>query len=78
MGRERAPGRPLCLVAHDATVALNRTKDLKLVAARLGHANAMLVLKTYGHLLPGLDRRMADEPGSAIKRPRRELREGAE
>jgi hypothetical protein len=44
-----------------ATVALNRTKDLKLVAARLGHANEMLVLKTHGHLLPGLVRRLADE-----------------
>lgn len=61
-----------------AAVALSRTKDLKLVAARLGHANEMLVLKTYGHLLPGLDRRLADELGSAIKRPRRQLKEGAE
>ena len=38
----------------------------------------MLVLKTYGHLLPGLDRRLADELGSAIRRPRRELKEDAE
>lgn len=56
---------------------LGGTKDLELVAARLGHSNEMLVLETYGHLLPGLDRRLADELGSAIKRPRRELREGA-
>lgn len=59
-----------------ATIALNRSKDLKLVAARLGHANEMLVLRTYGHLLPGLDRRLSDELGEAIRRPPRPRSEG--
>lgn len=59
-----------------ATIALNRTKDLKLVATRLGHANEMLVLRTYGHLLPGLDRRIADELGEAIRRPVSKREEG--
>lgn len=58
------------------TIALNRTKDLKLVATRLGHANEMLVLRTYGHLLPGLDRRIADELGEAIRRPVRNPNQG--
>jgi hypothetical protein len=39
-----------------ATLVLHETKDIKLVAARLGHANEYLVLRRYGHLLPGVDR----------------------
>jgi hypothetical protein len=45
-----------------ATITLHETKDLKLVATRLGHANEMLVLRTYRHLLPGMD----PEPGPAV------------
>jgi integrase len=51
-----------------ATLVLHETKDLKLVATRLGHSNEMLVLRTYGHLLPGVDREAADRLGEVIKR----------
>ena len=51
-----------------ASVVLHETKDLKLVAARLGHASELLVLKTYGHLMPGVDREAADRLGEVIRR----------
>ena len=35
-----------------ATLMLYQGEQLKLVAARLGHANEMMVLRKYGHLLP--------------------------
>jgi integrase len=53
---ERAGVRRVVLYAlrHTmATLLLHETKDLKLVAARLGHADETLALRTYGHLLPG-------------------------
>ena len=36
-----------------ATLVLHDTRDIQLVAARLGYANEYLVLRRYGHLLPG-------------------------
>lgn len=51
-----------------ATLVPHETKDLKLVATRLGHSNEMLVLRTYGHLLPGVDREAADRLGEVVKR----------
>ena len=35
-----------------ATITLADSKDLKLVANRLGHSNENMVLRVYGHLLP--------------------------
>jgi integrase len=49
-----------------ATLVLAETKDLKLVASRLGHTSELLVLKTYGHLLPGTDRAAADRLGEVL------------
>ena len=57
-----------------ATLVLHETKDLKLVATRLGHSNEMLVLRTYGHLLPGVDREAAARLGDLVKRRVREER----
>jgi integrase len=37
---------------HDASVLLAAGDSVVAVAERLGHENAALVLKTYGHLLP--------------------------
>ncbi len=51
-----------------ATLVLHETKDLK-PAARLGHADETLALRTYGHLLPGLDRAAADRLGEVVRRP---------
>jgi integrase len=51
-----------------ASLVLHETKDLKLVASRLGHASELLVLKTYGHLLPGVDRQAADRLGEVVRR----------
>ncbi len=71
-----AIGLPLILVAsrvkglHSlaATQVLAETKNLKLVAARLGHANEMLALRRYGHVLPGADRQAADLLGEVVRR----------
>jgi integrase len=46
-----------------ATLVLADSKDLKLVASRLGHTSEHLVLNTYQHLLPGADRAAADRLG---------------
>ena len=46
-----------------ATLVLADSKDLKLLASRLGHTSEHLVLKTYQHLLPGADRAAADRLG---------------
>jgi integrase len=43
-----------------ATLMLLRRESPRLVAARLGHANETLVLRTYGHLIPGQDQEAAD------------------
>src|SRR5215831_8459703 len=43
-----------------ATLMLLRRESPKLVAARLGHANETLVLRTYGHVIPGQDQEAAD------------------
>lgn len=51
-----------------ATLVLHDTKDLKLVATRLGHRDETLVLRRYGHLLPGVDRAAADRLGELVKR----------
>jgi integrase len=52
-----------------ATLVLRETRDLRLVAARLGHADETLAPRTYGHLLPGVDRAAADRLGEVVKRP---------
>jgi integrase len=51
-----------------ASFVLHETNDLKLVAARLGHASELLVLKTYVHLLAGVDREAADRLGQVVRR----------
>jgi integrase len=42
---------------HYASVLLDAGESVITVAARLGHANAQLVLTTYGHLMPGSEDR---------------------
>jgi integrase len=37
---------------HYASVLLSRGESVIVVAERLGHENASLVLSTYGHLMP--------------------------
>ncbi len=51
-----------------ATIMLADSKDLKLVATRLGHSNETMVLRVYGHLLPGADREAARRLGELVKR----------
>ena len=51
-----------------ATLVLHETKDIKLVATRLGHATETLLLRRYAHLLPGVDRAAADRLGEVVKR----------
>jgi integrase len=43
-----------------ATHLLAAGVDVKSVAARLGHANAITVMNTYAHVLPAMQGRMAD------------------
>jgi integrase len=54
---------------HYASVLLAAGESVVAVAERLGHENATLVLKTYGHLMPDSEdrtRRAVDEAWSAI------------
>ena len=50
-----------------ATLMLLRRESPKLVAARLGHANETLVLRTYGHVIPGQDQEAADELAQMLR-----------
>jgi len=43
---------------HFASVLLAAGESMVAVAERLGHENASLVLKTYGHLMPDSEDRM--------------------
>jgi integrase len=52
-----------------ASLMLLRRESPKLVAARLGHANETLVLRTYGHLIPGQDREAADRLAETLRDP---------
>lgn len=51
-----------------ATITLADSRDLKLVATRLGQANENLALRVRGHLLPGDDRDVARRLGELVKR----------
>lgn len=65
----RRAGLPAGTTSHDlrhhyASVLLAAGESVVAVAERLGHENATLVLKTYGHLVPGSEdrtRRAIDE-----------------
>lgn len=59
---------PYALRHTSATLTLKDTKDIKLVARRLGHTNETMVLRRYQHLLPGADREAADRLGELIPR----------
>jgi integrase len=53
----RGAGLPAGTTSHDlrhhyASVLLEAGESVVAVAERLGHENATLVLKTYGHLMP--------------------------
>ncbi len=50
-----------------ATLMLLRRESPKLVAARLGHVNESLLLKTYGHVIPGQDREAADRLADTLR-----------
>lgn len=56
--------------AVQAEVRLTRGSawlDLDLVFTRLGHANETLVLRTYGHLIPGMDRDAVDRLAETLQ-----------
>lgn len=48
------------------------SSSVKLVATRLEHANEYLVLRRYGHLLPGVDRAVTDLLSDRLRRVREE------
>src|SRR5215218_1615539 len=69
---------PACQLArramrhHYASVLLEAGESVVAVAERLGHENAMLVLKTYGHLMPDSEdrtRRAIDDAWSTNDGP---------
>lgn len=74
-------GLPVGTTTHDlrhhyASVLLAAGESVVAVAERLGHENAALVLKTYGHLMPDSEdrtRRAVDEAWSAITVPSDEV-----
>jgi integrase len=53
-----------------ATLMLLRRESPKLVAARLGHANETLLIKTYGHVIPGQDQEAADRLAETLRAAR--------
>jgi integrase len=72
LGKANLPKLRLYDLRHTmATLMLYQGEQLKLVAARLGHANETMVLRKYGHLLPGMDRDAAERLGR-LMRPGRE------
>lgn len=50
-----------------ATLMLLRRESVRLVAERLGHANETLVIKTYGHVIPGQDQEAADRLAETLR-----------
>lgn len=64
-------GSPGCPESLTVPLVLHETKDLKFVAARLGHTGQFLVLKTYGHLLPGVDVAAADRLDDVLRQDAR-------
>ncbi len=67
----RAAGVPshrlYCLRHTMATLMLLRRESPKLIAARLGHVNETLLLKTYGHVIPGQDQEAADRLADTLR-----------
>lgn len=58
-------GAPHDIRLHDlrhthATVLLSRGEPVKVVSERLGHASVTITLTTYGHVMPGDQKRAAD------------------
>lgn len=56
-----------------ASLMLLKRESPKVVAARLGHANETLVLRTYGHLIPGQDQDAADRLAATLREARRSV-----
>ena len=50
-----------------ATLMLLRRESPRLVAARLGHTNDTLVLRTYGHVIPEQDQEAADRLAQMLR-----------
>ncbi|MDP9430885.1 MAG: site-specific integrase [Actinomycetota bacterium] len=77
-------GLPTGTTSHDlrhhyASVLLAAGESVVAVAERLGHENATLVLKTYGHLMPDSEdrtRRAVDEAWCAITVPSKQAAQG--
>jgi integrase len=64
---------------HYASVLLAAGESVVAVAERLGHENATLVLKTYGHLMPDSEertRRAVDDAWCAPQVPRQDVTSG--
>lgn len=45
---------------YNASILLSLGVDVRTVAGRVGHSNANITLKTYGHFMPAADRQAAD------------------
>ncbi len=68
LARAEVRRRKLYSLRHTmASLMLLRRESPKVVAARLGHANETLVLRTYGHLIPGMDRDAADRLAETLR-----------
>ncbi len=68
LAKAKVRRRKLYSLRHTmASLMLLRRESPKVVAARLGHANETLVLRTYGHLIPGMDRDAADRLAETLR-----------
>ena len=52
-----------------AMLLLQAGTPVKLVSERLGHANAMITLTVYAHVMPGMQRQAADTFGALLAGP---------
>jgi integrase len=52
-----------------ASILLSQGCSIKAVSVRLGHANATITLRTYSHVLPGDDARLADTFSGVLDGP---------
>lgn len=69
--RELGDDAPPVIRLHDlrhthATLLLQAGTPVKVVSERLGHANAMITLTVYAHVMPGMQRQAADAFGALL------------
>jgi integrase len=50
-----------------ATLMLQRGMNVKVLAARLGHADVAITLRTYAHVMPAMEAQAAETAGAILE-----------